>query len=152
MKRRASPLDTDIHRCTFMCAQRASHRLMQIYDRALEPVGLTNAQYSFLAYLYRLKGRGIECSPESALAERVGLQRRALHRELQPLKTSGLVAEAAGDRRVRAVLITDKGCAKLRKARSFWRRAQSQVKQALGVEATLALNGLLDLTLAKLET
>jgi DNA-binding MarR family transcriptional regulator len=137
-----------------MCAQRASHYLMQIYDRALEPVGLTNAQYSFLAYLYRLKREGINCAPESALAERVGLYRRAMHRELEPLKALGLVAQATfpGDRRVRAVLITDKGCATVRKARLFWRRAQSQVQQALGVEATLALNRLLDLTLAKLKT
>lgn len=154
MKPSASRLEKNICRCTFTCAQRASHHLMQLYDRSLEPVGLTNAQYSFLAYLYRLKGSGIDCVPERALAERVGLHRRALHRELRPLKALGLVADATNlaDRRVHRVQITERGCVKVRKARPLWRGAQSQVQQALGARTTRKLNDLLALTLTKLGT
>ena len=75
-----------------------------------------------------------------------------LNRNLKPLEAKALVGNAAdpADRRVRTVLITEKGQAKLQKAVPFWRRAQAQVEEALGAEAALALNGLLDLSSAKL--
>jgi DNA-binding MarR family transcriptional regulator len=54
------------------------------------------------------------------------------------------------DRRIRAVIITPKGLAKLRKAIPLWRRAQKRLEAALGAEATRALNDLLDLASTKL--
>jgi DNA-binding MarR family transcriptional regulator len=154
MKRIVLPVNIGVRRCTFMRAQRAAHRLIQVYDRALEPVGLTNAQFALLAYLYRSKGEGLDGASLSALAEFSGLHRRALHRELRPLKASGLVAYAINpdDRRSRAVSITDKGCIKLNEARPFWRRAQTQLRETLGAEAALELDRLLDRALVKLKT
>jgi DNA-binding MarR family transcriptional regulator len=65
-----------------------------------------------------------------------------------------LITNAADqtDRRIRAVLITRKGRAKLRSAITFWHRAQGRVQDALGADVTATLNGLLDLTSDKLKT
>ena len=75
-----------------------------------------------------------------------------LNRDLKPLKGQGLIADAvdASDRRVRAVIITAKGSAKLRKAIPLWRCAQKRLETALSAGATRALNELLDLASTKL--
>jgi hypothetical protein len=51
---------------------------------------------------------------------------------------------------VRTVAITRRGRGKLREAVPLWRQAQAEVERILGIEATVALNGLLDLSAAKL--
>lgn len=154
MKRIAKPFSIDVRQCTFMCAQRAAHRLVQIYDHAFQRVGLTSVQFGLLAYLYQTKSKGPGGASLSAIAEFAWLHGRALHRELRGLKALGLVAYTVdpADRRVRVVLITDKGCAKLRKAVPFWHHAQGRVREALGAEVAAELNDMLDLTLTKLET
>jgi DNA-binding MarR family transcriptional regulator len=75
-----------------------------------------------------------------------------LNRDLKPLEVLGLVTsvENPGDRRVRAVQITSKGRTHLRKAVTFWRQAQSRVRQQLGSGAMLALNEMLETAAVKL--
>jgi len=133
--------------CTCLRARRTTRKLTQIYDRALAPAGLTVNQFGLLANLDGQARLSI-----GALADLIGKHPSTLNRDLEPLEAQGLVADAAdpADRRVRAVVLTRKGRAKLRKALPFWRRAQTQIEEALGVETTLALNGLLDLTSVKL--
>jgi MarR family len=85
-------------------------------------------------------------------AERMGLDPTTLNRNLKPLEAQGFVADTADptDRRVRVLQITHKGANKLGETVPFWRQAQARVEKALGSEATLALNALLDLSSAKL--
>jgi len=82
----------------------------------------------------------------------MGMHPSTLSRDLKPLRNQGLVAEDLdpGDLRVRCVLITKKGQAKLRNAIPAWRRAQAHVQDVLGHEVMLSLNALLDVTSAKL--
>jgi DNA-binding MarR family transcriptional regulator len=142
----------EVSGCTCLRARRAARRLSQLYDGALEPVGITTNQLGLLAKLLGASMHGQECLSIGALADRVGMHPSTLNRDLKPLKIRGLVADAPnpGDRRIRAVRITKRGQAKLRKAVPAWRRAQAQVEGVLGLEVVLSLNGLLDLVSAKL--
>jgi len=142
----------EISGCTCLRARRASRHLTQIYDRALKPVGLTVNQFGLLANLHGVSLAGRRSLSIGALAERLGLDPTTLNRNLKPLATQRLIADEADpeDKRVRAVRITDKGVARLRKAVPLWRGVQAQVREALGADATLALNDSLGLAAAKL--
>lgn len=142
----------EVSGCTCRRARRATRMLTQIYDRALEPVGLTANQFDLLTNLFGASLTEQECLPIGALAARMGMHATTLTRDLKPLIARGLVADTNDPRdgRVRAVLITREGRYKLRKAVPAWRRAQKQVESALGAEAALALNNLLDLAATKI--
>ncbi len=140
-----------IAQCSCLRLRRTTRRVTQIYDRLLEPAGLTVNQFGLLARLYGAKLRR-EILPIGTLAERVGMDPTTLNRSLKPLEAEGLVANATdpADRRVRAVLITERGVAKLEQAVPSWSQAQAQIDEALGLDASVALNGLLELSYAKL--
>lgn len=142
----------EIADCTCLRVRRTTRHLTQIYDRLLAPVGLTVNQFGLLGSLYGASLDGQEWLSIGALAHLVGMHPTTLNRQLRPLKSQGLIADAAGpvDRRVRAVRITEAGRTKLREAVPLWRQAQARVQAALGVPAMLALNGLLELAAAKL--
>jgi DNA-binding MarR family transcriptional regulator len=146
------PIIREISGCTCLRARRTTRHLTQIYDCALEPVGLTINQFGVLACLYGSSLEGQDHISIGALADLIGKHPTTLNRDLRLLVAQGLVADAPGpvDRRVRALLITGRGRTKLRKAVTFWRLADTQLREALGVKAVLALNTLLDLALAKL--
>jgi DNA-binding MarR family transcriptional regulator len=131
-----------------LIAHRAARQLTKIYGDSLEPVGLTINRFGLLAYLYGAKLDGRPWLSMRSLAEFTGLHPSALPRALKPLAMRGWIASMADptDRRKRATSITVKGCAQLRRAVPFWRRAQMQTRQALGIGTTLALNDILDRT------
>jgi DNA-binding MarR family transcriptional regulator len=131
--------------------RRTTRRITQIYDRLLEPAGLTVNQFGLLARLYGASLRE-ELLSVSVLAERVGMDPTTLNRSLKPLQAAGLIANGAdpADQRIRAVLITEEGTAKLRQAVPLWRQAQALIDEAVGIDTTVALNGLLELSYAKL--
>jgi DNA-binding MarR family transcriptional regulator len=138
--------------CTCLLARRTTRHLTQIYDAALEPVGLTINQFGVLGHLYGATFAGHSQLSIGALADRIGKHPSTLNRDLAPLSVRGLVADADDptDRRVRAVRITAKGRAQLSKAIPHWRRAEAQIRNALGAEAVVALRGLLELSSARL--
>jgi DNA-binding MarR family transcriptional regulator len=143
-----------IMECTCMRMRRATRRVTQLYDRALEPAGLTVNQFGLLAYLH---GASLQRSNDlsiGTIAEWLGMDPTTLNRNLKPLAAKGLVRNAIdpADGRVRIVRITDKGRRALLKAVPFWRGAQAQVDTALGAEATASLNELLDVSAARLRS
>jgi hypothetical protein len=81
----------------------------------------------------------------------------AFHRiptEREAFRTQALIADAIdeSDRRVRAVIITGKGSAKLCKAVPFWRRAQKRLEARLGLKVTRAVNDIIDLVSTELQS
>jgi DNA-binding MarR family transcriptional regulator len=140
-----------IAQCSCLRLRRVTRRITQIYDRHLEPAGLTVNQFGLLARLYGASLRE-EILAISVLAERVGMDPTTLNRSLKPLEAAGLIANGINpaDQRVRTVLITEQGIAQLRAAVPLWRKAQAHIDEALGLDATVALNGLLELSYAKL--
>ena len=150
----AVPIDLrEVSGCTCLRARRIARQLTQAYDGALAPVALTVNQFGVLAKLYGATRGGRAGVPIGALADRLGMHPTTLNRDLKPLRAQGLVADAADpdDRRVRALTITGKGRARLRKAVPFWRRAQQGLDAALGAKVARGLNEALDLAAARLQ-
>jgi len=146
--------EVDIHevaQCSCLRLRRITRRVTQIYDYHLQPSGLTVNQFGLLARLYAAHLRQ-EFLPLSALAERQGMDPTTLNRSLKPLETAGLIGNGADptDQRVRVVLITERGIGRLREAVPLWRQAQAQIDQALGLDTAVALNGLLEVSYARL--
>jgi len=115
--------------CTASHLRRASRAISRIHDQALEPSGLSGAQFSLLVAL-SLFGE----APLQRVAEELGLDRTTLTRNLQPLERDGLV---------RLLRLTDAGQRALQRAYPLWEKAQSAVVKALGQQRwTTLLDGL----------
>src|SRR3546814_19389843 len=98
--------------CTCFKLRRAARRVTQLYDRHLQPTGLRITQFGLLA---RLR---VEPLQMTALAERMGMDRTTLTRNLRPLERLGYVTVDPGeDRRTRTVAITSEGRAAFSAAR-----------------------------------
>lgn len=139
--------------CTWRRAKRTTRRLTQIYDRGLEPSGITSNQFDLLANLVDVSQKGAPGIAMGVLAAQLGMHPTTLNRDLRPLATKRLIAIAvqAEDRRVRIVSVTAKGVEALRRAIPLWRRAQKRLEFELGRKTTRQLNALLDLTFTKFE-
>lgn len=147
--------DIDIRaaqRCTCMHLRRATRRVTQLYDQLLAPAGVTSGQFGLLARLHGAALGGETGLSIGILADQHGMDPTTLNRSLKPLLDAGLIRDGndPADRRVRRVSLTASGRERLVAAMPLWREAQQRIDRALGMEATLALNGLLDLSVAKL--
>ncbi len=141
------PADPAPAGCTAMRLRRTARRVTQIYERHLEPYGLTAAQFGLLAQLRAHAGVSI-----GALAELMFMDATTLSRNLRPLERRALVAFSrdARDRRARRLKLTDEGRALLKSAAAGWAAAQRQVEARLGVAGAHALNATLDAALERL--
>lgn len=122
--------------CACFAVRRAARVITQHYDRALRPSGLRVTQFTLLTML-SLGGP----LPLSRVAERLGMERTTLTRNLKLLLDAGLIGvEHGDDRRVRTVFITPKGHRAAVAALPDWRRAQRDVAGQLstGVFDSLA--------------
>ena len=150
-------MDEDLHKimgCTCMRMRRATRRVTQLYDHALEPSGLTVSQFGLLAYLLGASRAPPNASSIGTIAEWLGMDPTTLNRNLKPLVAKSLVRDAAdsADGRVRVVRITEKGRRALLKAVPFWQDAQARVDKTLGLQATAELNELLDTSASSLRS
>lgn len=112
--------------CRCLDARREAQRLTRLYDGALRPLGLTINQFSLLSTL-------ILAGPLSmqVLAERLGIDRTTLTRNLAVSEKAGLVrAEAGKDKRARIVTITPEGFARAGEALPLWQQAQARSGKA----------------------
>ncbi len=135
------------HVCTAARVRKASRRVSQIYDRELEPYGLTVTQFGLLAQLRA--GPGVTIG---ALAERMVMDATTLSRNLRPLERRSLVLAESDrdDGRVRKLKLTAQGHAALDRALVGWRAAQDHIAAALGAKEMQALNTALDNALDRL--
>ena len=114
--------------CASFNLRKASRLMAQVYDRQLQPSGLTNTQFTLLAVT---SSRG----PISitALAGLLGMDRTTLTRNLRLVERQGLLRVTAGrDARTRDVRLTGKGSKTLKKATPLWQEAQTRVVETLG--------------------
>ena len=117
--------------CFATAARKASRRLSQLYDDALEPCGLRSTQYAILS---QLDARTDDPPTMAVLAEALVIDRSALGHNLRPLERDGLLrlAEGAEDRRRRHVVLSTKGKRKFREAYALWKSAQMRFTQVYG--------------------
>jgi DNA-binding MarR family transcriptional regulator len=130
--------------CSCFRLRRLTRAMSRLYDQHLATVGLKTTQYSVLA------NAGRAALPVAELAERLGMERTTLTRNLKPLIEAGWIALLAGaDSRQRIVTLTQAGHAKLEQAAPAWRAAQDAFERQMGVETVRALHAQLDATLAQ---
>lgn len=124
--------------CTASSLRRAARAVSSLYDERLRAVGLRGTQFSLLVAV-ALAGE----PPVTMLAERLGLDRTTLTRNLAPLIRDRLIEHAkSDDRRVHRVKLTAKGRRVLEQALPLWDEAQAEIAGALGDKRRDLMEGL----------
>lgn len=120
--------------CTNSAVRRASRRLGQLYDDAIEPSGLKGTQFSLLSQIAHSNEPALK-----DLAEALVMDLSALGHTLKPLIRDGYVelVPDAQDRRVKRARLTVQGKAKQAETVELWRIAQARFDQTFGEEASL---------------
>jgi DNA-binding MarR family transcriptional regulator len=110
--------------CLCLHAQRAARALARRFDEALQPIGLTNGQFSLMMSLNRPDPPAM-----GALARFLAMDRTTLTAALKPLERRGLVKQTADpdDRRRRLVTLTAEGRSVLARAVPVWKRTHAQI-------------------------
>jgi DNA-binding MarR family transcriptional regulator len=118
---------TDIP-CACTRARRAARSLTNLYDAALEPVGLQITQFSLLRNIDRLAPVNV-----STLAAAMLLDRSTLGRNLTVLERRGLLMlTESADQRDRLVTLAPSARRLLQRALPRWKQAQRTVEKTLG--------------------
>lgn len=112
--------------CFALHARMTARLLSRAYEAAMRPSGLTVAQFGLLGTI----GHGGPLS-ETALAERLGLERTTLVRNLKILAARGWVEPAPGDGRGLRHRLTAAGVEALRAAIPLWQAAQRDLEARL---------------------
>lgn len=112
-----------------------SRAVTGIYDRTLEPHGLSVAQVNLLAAL----GKVGPCTPTN-LGDALHLERSTVSRNLSLLMRHGWIEAISSDAKgVREVMLTRAGRKKIDSIMPDWRHAQVQAAQLLGTEGVEAV-------------
>lgn len=114
--------------CLCLHVQRAARALARRFDDELRPFELTNGQFSLLMSLNRP-----EPPPMGPVASLLAMDRTTLTAALKPLERRGLVkiANGAGDRRSRVLILTDKGRGLLARALPVWKRTHEEIEESV---------------------
>jgi DNA-binding MarR family transcriptional regulator len=127
--------------CNCTALRKATRRISQLYDSALEPCGLRATQRAILSQIARSGA-----PPLAELAEALVMDRGALTHNLKPLERDGFVEIKIDpdDRRNRLIALTSAGRAKLRESEPLWKRAQDGFEAAFGVAKSASLRKALE--------
>jgi DNA-binding MarR family transcriptional regulator len=128
--------------CYATAMRKASRRLTQLYDDALEQSGLRSTQLAILAELDR---RSKQPPTMAELANALVLDRSALGHNLRPLERDGMIAlvKDQDDRRRRHVALTSQGKTKFREAKKLWQTAQQRFLDVVGKSEGMSLRATL---------
>src|SRR6202042_3091870 len=127
--------------CNCTALRKATRRVSQLYDSALEPCGLRTTQRAILNHIARSG-----TPPLGELAEALVMDRGALTHNLKPLERDGLVEIDIDpdDRRNRLVALTAAGRARLAESEPHWKRAQGGFEKAFGTAKSASLRKALE--------
>jgi DNA-binding MarR family transcriptional regulator len=128
--------------CSAAVLRMAARRVSQFYDAYLAPEELKVSQYSVLSTAARRRNLP---PTVNELADELAMDRSTLGHNLRPLERDGLVVLEADkdDKRVRRVIVTERGRAKREACRKLWAVAQSRFEEAFGTHRADELAGLL---------
>jgi DNA-binding MarR family transcriptional regulator len=125
--------------CACSQVRRLARKLSSLYDIHLAPVDLTITQYSLLANIERAGQLS-----HNVLADKVGMERTTLTRNLRPLtRAKWVVAGTGKDRRQHVLQLTAAGRRKLVRSLPLWEEAQRQFLSQIGSESLQELRALL---------
>ncbi len=144
----ASSSDLRPQGCTNLKLRQLTRRIGRLYDEEMAKAGLKITQYSLLSHVVRMGPvRSVD------LAAAMHMEASTLSRNLRPLIAEGWVQLHSGaDARTHAVVATPAGLAKRAEAQRRWRAAQETVNDLLGAPQVMALHGLIDSALQRLDT
>ena len=127
--------------CNCTSLRKATRRVSQLYDLALEPCGLRITQRAILNHIARSG-----TPPLGELAEALVMDRGALTHNLKPLARDGLVEIKVDpdDRRNRLIALTAAGRKKLAESEALWKRAQDGFEAAFGAPKSASLRKALE--------
>ena len=127
--------------CNCTALRKATRRVSQLYDSALEPCGLRSTQRTILIQIARSG-----TPPLGELAEALVMDRGALTHNLKPLQRDGFVKISVDpqDRRNRLVALTAQGRAKLAESDALWARAQRGFETGFGTAKSASLRKALE--------
>ena len=124
------------HVCASTCCctnlRRSASIVSDFYDASLKDAGLTIAQYYLLINLSKLGSANI-----THWAERVGLDRSTMVRNIKLLQSRNLVNLTEGHGKV--FTLSPEGRKVLEQAIPLWEKAQEQIRGVLGEEDTEAI-------------
>lgn len=121
--------DREFSDCACFNLRRATRLMTQVYDQTLAPSNLKATQFSLLAVLAGA-GEGVAIS---ALAEKLGMDRTTLTRNLAVVERASLVSMRPGeDPRTKLVSLTAQGRKAFEDAAPLWRKAQAAAVERLG--------------------
>jgi DNA-binding MarR family transcriptional regulator len=125
--------------CLCLHVQRAARSLARRFDEALQPVELTNGQFSLMMALNRPNPATL-----GSVALLLGMDRTTLTAALKPLSARGLVriAAARSDRRRRLLSLTAAGNRLLLRAAPIWERVHAEAEGTLAADADQFREGL----------
>jgi DNA-binding MarR family transcriptional regulator len=113
--------------CFALHARMTARLLTRVYDAAVRPAGLRFAQFGLLGAI----AHGSATS-QTALAERLGLERTTLVRNLKFLEQKGWIDAVSGGGRGLSHRLTPAGREILERAIPLWERAQTEIEGRLG--------------------
>lgn len=135
MAKASNPLD-----CACFNTRKTARVLGQVYDRALEPSGLKNTQFTALAVADAYDGISI-----TELSKAMAIERTTLTRNLKVLERDGLVKVGPGaDGRSKTVRLTAKGKRRLEAALPLWKHAHERMLRDFGANRWKSLQEELD--------
>jgi DNA-binding MarR family transcriptional regulator len=127
--------------CACTDVRRVARKLTSLYDAAMAPAEITITQYSLLANI----GRAGQLS-HTVLADKLGMDRTTLTRNLRPLIKAQWVAVTSGeDRRQHLLRLTAAGKKKLRRSIPLWEEIQGWFMVEIGARPLQELRNLLRL-------
>lgn len=128
---RSSPDSEDVagiaRRCYAYQARKTANAVLRAYNDWLKPVELEMAQFSTLCAIMSDEARSI-----GDLAERLGVERTTLVRNLKVLEKRGLIRVAARTMRRLTHELTPAGAETLARALPLWEQAQAAMEATLG--------------------
>lgn len=117
--------------CYCLAARRRAREISRLFDRRLRPHGLRSTQFSVLAALALAGPRSV-----SDLADLLGLERTSLTRAAGLIEVRGWIAtRPSEDARVRCLVLTDAGRAKVEEAYPSWAEVQDSLHAAFRADA-----------------
>ena len=133
--------DRDANPCHATAMRKASRRLTQLYDDALEPSGLRSTQFAILAEL----NRQLQPPILAELAQALVMDRSSLGHNLRPLERDGLIElqEGQEDRRRRHIVLTRAGKTRFAAAKRLWLAAQERFNATFGESRAASLSATL---------
>ncbi|MCF6300544.1 MAG: MarR family winged helix-turn-helix transcriptional regulator [Proteobacteria bacterium] len=124
--------------CQCYKLRKAARKVTRVYDDALRPAGIKANQCTTLIAVSLMGPVSI-----TNIADKLGMERTTVTRNLVPLETAGFIKLQPGHGRTRNVLITPKGKAIIKKAKPAWADAQKQVLETISESELANFNNIL---------